>query len=101
MRVFEEKYDPIEYTIKNKEGQAFVIQSRQFTLGDLEEIEQMTKQLNDQKIDNTEYLWKTLQKVFGKDEKFWKQFSMRLINELTEIAIKEVVKKNNQKTTDG
>jgi hypothetical protein len=95
MKIFEEKYAPIEITVKN-------IQDKEFILKTLFQTSEMTDKvellLQDGKITNTDKIHQMMILMFGKDKNFWKQFSIDLLSQIADF-IREEGKKKEEKTT--
>jgi hypothetical protein len=95
MKIFEEKYAPIEITVKN-------IQDKEFILKTLFQTSEMTDKvellLQDGKITNTDKIHQMMILMFGKDKNFWKQFSIDLLSQIADF-IREEGKKKEDKTT--
>lgn len=88
--IFEENYKAEEITIKTIEGKEYVLKSRFLPSKEVKAIEEIGFKKN---ITETEKAHKIMVKLFGKDEKFYSQFSIELLTRLAEY-MRDIQKKN-------
>ena len=98
--LLEEQHEPLEIDLKNRMGEIFTVYSNPITLGDLEEFENIGKKkyLKDGTESSvTRDLTNMCIRIFGKDEEFWKQFSIKLLTDLIVKVTEDIKDKNNVK----
>jgi hypothetical protein len=97
-KTFEDNYNPIEIDIKNNKGELFELKSNMITLDEIDKISDIEKDKELKKNPALQVI-RIMQIVFGKDEKFWKQFSVNLLTKLS-VHTTEEIKKNNNTVED-
>ena len=90
MNIFEENYEPIQITLKNKEGKEFVLNSQLRTSGDIKKASDIIK---DKTKDNITQLYEMMSIMFPKPLEFWSQFSPDLLSRVAEYINEEENKK--------
>jgi hypothetical protein len=95
MRVFEDNYKPIEFMVKNIEDKEFLFTSIFQSSESTRQLESILKNMDSLKTDQ---VLKTMVLWFGKNEKFYQQFSLELLTKIMQ-ALPEEQKKNVEKTT--
>ena len=97
MKVFKEKFESIEFSLVNSEGEEFVLSTRFVTANDLSKIqEQSQKVVNNPNDANMDHIYNALIILIGKDEKFWSMFSVGLLIEVMKFASENLVKKKTK-----
>lgn len=99
-KIFRDSYSPIEIELENNNGEIVKIQSRFVASKDAIEIEKLTKDFNDKKLEMTltEFIIKTMIVRFGNDTDFWTQFSTDMLQSVAEYYVDESKKKPQIKT---
>jgi hypothetical protein len=92
--LFEDKFEPIKLELKNKKGEVFQLETLFLNSKDQKEIELILK--SDKYETETERGLELLIKKIGKNQKFWEQFSqkvllkvIRYLNEQNEIKVEK------------
>jgi len=88
-KIFREIFTPEEFEIYNLKGEAFKVQSLFMDSEATNKIEHLIK---DKELTNTEIIHQILILRIGKDEAFWKQFSLTLLGEISKHFTEEVKK---------
>lgn len=88
----EENYEATEVELKDTEGKSYIVKSKNMTLEDIEFIETISE---DKAIKASKQITSILIRIFGKEENFWKKFSLNLLTDLTQLVTEEVKKKQS------
>lgn len=91
--VFEENHDPIIITLINDKKEEFELKSKMIKAKDIKEIEIIGNSKNKDYKYGIDKVYKMLNIIFGKDEEFFSQFSMDLLNKVIEYTLDENKKK--------
>jgi len=89
-KYFKDIYKPITVEIENIKGETFKLESRFKTLEDTRNIEIM---LQDPKRLESDKLIEIMIALFGKDEIFYRQFSVEILTEVSKYMRDESKKK--------
>lgn len=92
MRIFEDKHEGIQYTLKTKQEEEFIIETLPITIDDYDKATKLNKKF--QKEQKIEYMVEMLQLIFGKDKEFWNMFSINLLVNLMMAVSEDLSKKN-------
>jgi len=91
MKIFEEKYEALEYTLK-KNNKEVIVKVVPITIYKNEEVKKIALQM--QVKFETNHVYKLLSIVFGKKERFFKAYSIELLTDLMNVVVTDIEKKN-------
>ena len=93
MKCYDDMFEPFEVLIKNVEGEEFELKTRFMSSETYNKILELSKDFKDDPTKAVDLIFETLHLLFGKEKKFFKQFSLGLLETLSHDAISSMKNK--------